>query len=105
MNLDTWKKAVDEHISILDQTIEDRNTLKKSIEEHLSQFFEWEEIEYNRDFTIITLSWAYDKSPVIKADKISDLKMDWIINADYDDKANRIVVIELYPWGVEEVDN
>ena len=102
MNLDTWKKAVDEHISILDQTIEDRNTLKKSIEEHLSQFFEWEEIEYNRDFTVITLSWAYGVSPVIKADKISDLKMDWIINADYDDKANRIVTVEIHPWGVED---
>ena len=102
MNLDTWKKAVDEHIAILDQTIEDRNALKHSIEEHLSQFFEWEEIEYNRDFTVITLKWAYGDSPVIKADKISDLKMDWIINADYDDKANRIVLIEVYPWGVKE---
>ena len=102
MNLDTWKKAVDEHISILDQTIEDRNTLKQSIEEHLSQFFEWEEIDYNRDFTVITLSWAYGESPVIKADKISDLKMDWIINADYDDNANRIVTVEIHPWGVEE---
>ena len=102
INLENWRKAVDEHISIVDQTIEDRNALKQSIEEHLSQFFTWEEIEYNRDFTVIKLKWAYGVSPIIKADKISDLKMDWIISADYDDKANRIVLIEVYPWGVEE---
>lgn len=100
--MDKWKLAVEDHIAHLDQLVVDRDILKNEIEKHLSQFFDWEEIEYNRDFSVIKLKWAYGESPVIKADKISDLNMDWIISADYDDKANRIVLIEVYPWGVKE---
>lgn len=100
--MDKWKLAVEDHIAHLDQLIVDRGILKDEIEKHLAQFFDWEEIECNRDFSVITLKWAYGESPVIKADKISDLNMDWIISADYDDKANRIVLIEVYPWGVKE---
>lgn len=102
MNLDTWKKAVDEHIAILDQTIEDRNALKQCIEEHLSQFFDWDDIEYNRDFSVITLKWEKDVNPVIKSETISKIGMDWIIKTGRDDGAFSIVEIEVYPWGVEE---
>ena len=104
MNLENWRKAVDEHISIVDQTIRDRDVLKQSIEEHLSRFFRWDNIEYNRDFSIIKLKWAYGEAPIIKADTISDLGMDWVIEADYDDKANRIVLVEIHPWGIKEND-
>ena len=102
MNLENWRKAVDEHISIVDQTIEDRNTLKQSIEEHLSQFFNWDDIEYNRDFSVITLKWEKDVNPVIKSETISKIGMDWIIKTGRDDGAFSIVEIEVYPWGVEE---
>ena len=102
MNLENWRKAVDEHISILDQTVEDRNTLKKSIEEHLSQFFDWDNIEYNRDFSIITLKWEKDVNPVIKSETISKIGMNWIIKTGRDDGAFAVVEIEVYPWGVEE---
>lgn len=102
MNLENWRKAVGEHISILDQTIEDRNVLKQSIEEHLSQFFDWDDIEYNRDFSVITLKWEKDVNPVIKSETISKIGMDWIIKTGRDDRAFSIVEIEVYPWGVEE---
>lgn len=102
--LDSWKYAVSEHISFVDQTINDRQILKETIEKHLSQFFDWDIIDYNRDFTMITLKWDHGVNPVIRNDKIHELGMDWIIKSDYDDKANRIVVIEIYPWGIEEDD-
>ena len=104
MNLENWRKAVDEHISIVDQTIRDRDVLKKSIEEHLGRFFDWDSIDYNRDFTVITLSWEKDVNPVIKSENISDLGMDWIIKTGRDSRAFAIVEIEVYPWGIKEND-
>ena len=102
MDLEKWRTGVKEHIEVVDQTIKDRDLLKKAIEEHLSKVFEWESIKYNRDFSVISLYWAYGESPVIRSDKVSELGMDWLIKADYDDSANRVVVIEVYPWGIEE---
>lgn len=102
MNLDDWRLAVTDHISSLDQLVNDRAILKDELEKHLSQFFEWDNIEHNRDFTVITLSWEKDVNPVIKSDKISELGMDWIIKTGRDDSAFSIVMVEIYPWGVEE---
>ena len=101
MELETWKKAVNEHIDMLNSLVDDRKSLKKSIEEHLKSCFEWDDIEYNRDFSVITLKWDKDTSPVIYHDKISELGMDWSIHADYDENAFKIIVVEVYPWGVE----
>ena len=102
MNLDDWRLAVTDHISSLDQLVNDRAILKDELEKHLSQFFEWDDIEYNRDFSLITLSWEKDVNPVIKSDKISELGMDWIIKTGRDDSAFSIVIVEIYPWGVKE---
>ena len=100
--MDKWKLAVEDHIAHLDQLIVDRTILKDEIEKHLAQFFEWDSIDHNRDFSIITLSWEKDVSPVIKSDKISELGMDWIIKTGRDDHAFSIIVVEVYPWGVKE---
>ena len=106
MNIQEWRDGVREHLDSLDTVINDRKTLKKLIEEYLSQFFDFDSWETNRDFSKIILKWDKNHSPVFKEDSnISELGMDWIITAGYDDEANRIVEIELYPWGVEEVDN
>ena len=102
MNIDDWRTAVADHIASLDHLINDRAILKDELEKHLSQFFEWDNIEYNRDFTVITLSWEKDVNPVIKSDKISELGMDWIIKTGRDESAFSIVMVEIYPWGVEE---
>lgn len=106
MMLSEWKEAVSIHMDALDTLINDRKILKNSIEEHLKLCFEWDDIEYNRDFSVITLKWQYNHNPVIKHDKICQLDMDWIIRADYDDEAFRIVVVEIYPFGITgEFDN
>lgn len=102
IDLEKWRMAVNEHMSIVDQSLEDRQILKQRIEEHLSQFFEWDDIEYNRDLSTIILKWAKNVNPVIKADNISDIGMDWIIRTGRDEDAFSIVEIEIYPWGVKE---
>lgn len=102
MDLEKWKRGVEEHIEVVDQTLKDRKLLKESFEEHLSKVFDWNEISYNRDFTVIKLYYEYGVSPIIRSDKVSELGMDWLIKSDYDCKANRVVVIEVYPWGIEE---
>ena len=100
MEIETWKSSVKTHREYIDTIIEVRKTLKNQIEEHLKSIFNWDNIEYSTDLSVITLSWDYPSSPVIRHDRISDLGMDMIIHADYDDRANRIVVIEIYPFGV-----
>lgn len=101
MELETWKNAVSIHLDSLESIIEDRKILKNSIETHLKSCFDWDDIEYNKDFTVITLKWEYNHNPVIRHENISELNMDWIIRADYDDKAFRIVIVEVYPFGIE----
>lgn len=103
--LEMWKDGVFEHCHYLETLVNDRKTLKGLIEEHLKQFFDWDEIEYSKDFDVITMKWAHDAQPVIYNTKIGELGMDWIIKAEYDDLAYRIVVIEIYPFGlpVEDV--
>ena len=106
MNIDEWRNGVKEHLDSLDTVINDRQTLKKLIKDYLSQFFDFDSWETNRDFSKIILKWDKNHNPVINGESnISELGMDWIITAGYDDEANRIVEIEIYPWGVEEVDN
>lgn len=100
--LNGWRKSVNNHIEYLNALVEARKILKNQIEEHLKSIFQWNDIEYNRDFSVIKLKWDYGHNPVIKAENIDKLGMDWIISAEYDDKANRIVVVEVYPWGVQE---
>ena len=100
--LSSWRDGVNEHISMVDTLVNDRKILKNLIEEHLKQFFDWDSIEYNKDFSEITMKWDKDCHPIIKHEKINELMMDWCISVGYDDNAFRIVVIEVYPFGLEE---
>lgn len=101
-DLQQWKNNVNTHIDYLNCIVDARKSLKKTIEDHLRVCFNWDDIEYNRDFSVITLKWDKENNPIIRAENISELSMDWIIRADYDDSAFRIVVIEIYPWGLKE---
>ena len=102
ISLQDWKDGVKSHMTVVDQIVEDRILLKSSIEEYLSKVFEWDEIEYNRDFTVISMYWTMmdEKCPVINGKDLSEFEMDWLIRLD---NANRIVIIEVYPFGVEGV--
>ena len=95
-----WQDDVREHITSLTTLTNDRRMLKENLENHLREFFNFKEIEYDRDFTKIILKWDKNSTPVILNDKISELHMDWIISSAYDDMANRIVIVEVYPFGI-----
>ena len=94
--LGKWKRCVDEHIKDLDAVVDDRKTLKNLIVEHLKSYFEWDEIEFNRDFSVIRLLWKRN-IPVIKHEKMREFDMDWIIIPNYES-----VLIKIYPWGLKE---
>jgi hypothetical protein len=95
----TWVGAVEEHMNCLDRIIEDRLLLKKMIQDHLKQFFNWDEIEFNRDFSEITLVvHSLDASDgfIIDPEKIGELMMHWAIEP-YGDYSFKVIV---YPFGV-----
>lgn len=105
MNLEDfriWQDGVMEHIHSLDILVNDRKLLKQMFEEHLSQFFDWDDIEYDREFNKITLLYKENEGAVIKSENMKDLHMDWIVSPDIDKYANRIIRIELYPFGLPE---
>lgn len=94
--LNNWNSAVSEHMNALDRLIEDRSLLKRVMEEHLRQFFpEWGKIEFNRDFSVITLEF-YEM--VIDPEKLADLNMQFSIEPYGDYCFN----IRIYPFGVPE---
>ena len=100
--LTNWKDGVKVHMAQLDAIVEDRKLLKSHLEEHLSSVFDWDDIEYNRDFSVVSLKWESNHQPIVRSENLKKLGMDFLIKPDYDDCANRIVVIEVYPFGVED---
>ena len=100
--LEYWKEGVFEYSKNLQNIVEDRGKLIEILTEHLSQFFSWDSIEFDRDFNRISLYYKKDVGAVIKSNKMSDLGMDWIVQPDYDDKAFKIIRIDVYPFGLPE---
>lgn len=98
-NLSAWRDDVKEHMALLDNLIEHRKFLKAVIEEHLRQVFDWDDIEYNRDMSVVSLTFIKDHQPIIKTENLKNLGMDFQVKAEYDDCANRIVVIDVFPFG------
>lgn len=96
-----WQDDVRYHITSLNTIVNDRRVLKENLENHLQQFFDFEEIEYDKDFKKIKLMWSEKSSPVINHKNIGNLMMDWIIKSGYDDKADKVIIVEVYPFGVE----
>ena len=101
-DLQSWREAIKYHVGTLDKLVEERQALKEVFEEHLSNFFSWDGIEYNRDFSRISLYYKKDTGAVIKSDNMSELGMDWIVSPEYDDRAFKIIRIDLYPFGLPE---
>ena len=95
----SWVDCVSSHMSLLDELVDDRISLKENLKNHLSQFFDFEELklmECNRDFSEVSF-WI--KGMFIDCEQLSGLLMPWRIEADYD----RIKVI-VYPFGVPNED-
>ncbi|WP_458456483.1 hypothetical protein [Methanobrevibacter sp.] len=102
-NFDTWINAIKEHINMLDNLINDRRMLKDMIETHLREFFDYDDIEYNRDFSKITLTFKPKHHVIINPENLVGLLMDFEVIPAYDDNAERIIQIHVYPLGMEEV--
>lgn len=100
MEIENWITSVKNHQEYVNTIVEVRKTLKSQMDEHLKSVFNYDSIEYSTDLSKITLKWSPTASPIIKHDKIGQLGMDWVIHAGYDDHANRIVIIEVYPFGI-----
>lgn len=104
--LDQWGQAINEHMVMVDSLINDRITLKNMFSEHLRQFFDYDSIEYSKDFRSISLRWDYGRNVSIDNDTISNLGMDWLISTEFTDKLGYGVVVTVYPFGLEkESDN
>ena len=100
-----WRIDVGHHLETLEMMINDRKILKNLMEEHLKSVFHYDDIEYNRDFSVITLKWEKHTNPIINHDAIRDFGMDWEISTGYDDRAFSIVVVKVYPFGVTGEDD
>ena len=100
--LDLWREAVFIHCKERDELVNDRREIKSRLEAHLKKFFSFDEIVYcDFNFNKIELKFDKDVSPVIPQN-IGELGMEWIISTGYDNKAFSIIVIEIYPFGINE---
>lgn len=97
-----WEEGVFEYSNNLKNVVDDRAKLKELLEEHLSQFFKWDKIVFDREFNRIKLYYKRDTGAVIKSENMSNLGMDWIVQPDYDDEAFKIIRIDVYPFGLPE---
>ena len=98
--LSIWRKAVNENVSSVEKLVDDRIALKQLFEEHLRIFFDYDDIEYDKDFHRIALKWENGRSPIIDNEIISQLGMDWCVSHKFDEALGDGVVIELYPFGM-----
>lgn len=97
-----WQEGVYEYSKNLQNVVDDRLKLKELLTDHLIQFFNWNKIVFDRDFNKVTLYSKRDTPMVIDFDALSDLGMGVVISPDVDDKAFRILKIEVYPFGLPE---
>ena len=96
-----WQDAVCIHCKERDRIVDDRRELKSLLETHLREFFNYDSIEFDKDFNKITLKWEKGVNPIIR-ENIGELGMQWILSTGHDDQAFNIVVVEVYPFGIPE---
>ena len=97
-----WKDSVFEHFRMLNDLVDDRLEIKELMAQHLKQFFDYDEIKFTDDFNKIILKYRYENNPVIDPKKLQDLNMVMIIGHEYSETLGDGVIIELYPFGLEE---
>ena len=101
-DLKAWQDDVGIYNEAVDTIVRDKFTLKKSIEDHLNLFFDFDAISFNEVFTEIKIRWNYDKEPAIHPKDLVDLNMDFIITHEFDDRYGDGIVLKVYPFGLEE---
>lgn len=98
--IEMWKDGVFEHCRTVSTVMNDGKIIRKMIVDHLSQFFDWDDIEFDEKFNSITMFWKYGVDPVIKLDTIKDLGMDFIISHKFNKDMGDGVTITVYPFGL-----
>ena len=97
----TWQSAVEIHSKARKDFLEDRSMILTMITDHLKQFFDFDEIDFSENFDKITLKFRVTGA-VIRADKIKDLNMDWIISPF--GMGRYSLIIDVYPFGLPNKD-
>lgn len=100
-----WKECVMEHIESVSTVLNDKEIIRNMMIEHLSQFFDWDEIEFEQNFSSVTMIWKYQSDPIIRIDKIRDLGMDFIISHKFTHDLGDGVNITVYPFGLPEMES
>lgn len=98
--MEMWKDGVFEHCQTVSTVMNDRKIIRKMMVDHLSQFFDWDDIEFDEEFNSITMLWKYGVDPVIRLDIIRDLGMDFIISHKFHKDMGDGVTITVYPFGL-----
>ena len=96
--LKSWQDAVEIHSKTRRDYLEDRSMILTMITDHLKQFFDFDEIDFSENFDKITLKFRVTGA-IIRADKIKDLNMDWIISP-FSSMGRYALVIDVYPFGL-----
>ena len=102
--LKKWLTDVDTYNHTMEVILNDRMLLKQSITSHLSKYFDFDDIEISTDFSVITLKWDYSKGLVINPSNLEGLDMDFTVSHRYDDRLGDGVIVELYPFGIKEIE-
>ena len=93
-----WKNAVEIHVDQVKAIVEDRKTLKNLMEGFLKAYFNFDEIEFNNDFSKISLLWDFPNEPTFTQEQIKDFPFEWKVNSNRSDD----VQIDIYPWGLKD---
>lgn len=98
--IEMWKDDVMVHCQTITTVLNDRRIIKKVMENHLREFFDYDMIEFDKDFNVITLKWSYDNEPTIKPHELLGLGMDFVISSDFSEELGLTAIIKIYPFGV-----
>lgn len=100
----SWIDDVEKHCQAMEIMVNDRVILKQAITNHLSKYFDFDDIKFSNDFSVITLKWSYSKGLVINPQNLEGLGMEFTVSHKFDDMYGDGIVVELYPFGWEEIE-
>lgn len=76
---------------------DEKEAIKSILTNHLKRFFDFEAIVFDEEFERITLRFRKDDGVVVRSN-ISELRMDWTVRSSIDRMANRVLLIDVYPF-------
>lgn len=99
MDIEMWKKTVQENTRDINSLVKDRIELKEIFETYLKEFFNFDEIDFSQNCDRISLKWRHNSTPNINKKSIDRLDMDWAITTGFSDNLGMGIIVEIFPWG------